>query len=70
MISKIKKTFKEGREYVKLGELTKADESFDMCIAQLAEATLRGVTEIEGSSVDLWKSRVWVAVEKAGLLPD
>jgi hypothetical protein len=70
MLSKIKKTFKEGREYVKLGELTKADESFDMCIAQLAEATLRGVTEIEGSSVDLWKSRVWVAVEKAGLLPD
>jgi|TARA_B110000977_G_C10982485_1_gene456695 hypothetical protein len=70
MISTIKKTFKEGREYVKLGELTKADESFDMCIAQLAEATLKGSKEIEGASVDLWKSRVWVAIEKAGLLPD
>ena len=53
MISTIKKTFKEGREYVKLGELTKADESFDMCIAQLAEATLKGSKEIEGASVSL-----------------
>lgn len=70
MISTIKKTFKEGREYVKLGDLAKADEKFDMCIAQLAEATLRDVKEIEGSPVDLWKSRCWVAVEKAGLLPD
>tara|TARA_R110000803_G_scaffold191928_2_gene254657 strand:+ start:890 stop:1102 length:213 start_codon:yes stop_codon:yes gene_type:complete len=70
MISTIKKMFKEGRDFVKAGNLEKADEKFDMCIAQLAEATLRGVTEIEGSSVDLWKSRCWVAIEKAGLLPD
>lgn len=70
MISTIKKMFKEGRDFAKAGNLEKADEKFDMCIAQLAEATLRGVTEIEGSSVDLWKSRVWVAIEKSGLLPD
>jgi hypothetical protein len=70
MISTIKKTFKEGRDFVKVGNLEKADEKFDTCIAQLAEATLRGVTEIEGAPVDLWKSRLWTAVEKAGLLPD
>ena len=70
MRSRIKETFREGEDYVKLGVLTKADESFDMCIAQLAEATIKGVTELEGSSIDQWKSRVWTAIEKAGLLPD
>jgi hypothetical protein len=70
MISTVKKLYDQGREFVKKNQLERADKCFDMCIAQLAEATLRGVTEIEGSSVDLWKSRVWVAIERSGLLPD
>jgi len=70
MISTIQKTFKEGKEFVRLGKLEKADESFDICIAQLAECTIRGITEVEGASTDLWKSRIWTKIELSGLLPD
>ena len=70
MISTINTTFKQGKEFVKNNEISKADECFDRCIAQLAECTVQGVEEIEGASVNLWKTRVWVAIEKAGLLPE
>jgi len=70
MISTIKNTFKQGKDFVKNNQLNKADECFDRCIAQLAECTVQGIEEIEGASVNLWKTRVWVAIEKAGLLPD
>jgi hypothetical protein len=39
-------------------------------IADLAELTEAGITEIEGVSVDLMKDRVWWVVEKIGLLPE
>ena len=70
MISNIKNTFKQGKDFVKNNQLNKADECFDRCIAQLAECTVQGIREVEGASVDLWKSRVWTAIEKAGLLPE
>ena len=70
MISTISNTFKQGKEFVKNNEISKADECFDRCIAQLAECTVQGIEEIEGAPVNLWKTRVWVAIEKAGLLPD
>ena len=38
-------------------------------IADLAELTEAGITEIEGISVDLYKDRVFWIVEKIGLLP-
>jgi hypothetical protein len=70
MMSTINKTYKEGKEFVKNNKISKADECFDRCIAQLAECTMQGIKEVEGASVNLWKTRVWVAIEKAGLLPD
>ena len=45
----------------------------DMCmelIEILGELTSRGVEHIEGLPMDTWKMRVWVIVEKAGLLPE
>tara|TARA_R110000824_G_scaffold6274_2_gene29046 strand:- start:521 stop:733 length:213 start_codon:yes stop_codon:yes gene_type:complete len=70
MISTVKKLYDQGREFVKKNQLERADECFDMCIAQLAECTLNNIEHVEGAPVDLWKTRTWVAIEKAGLLPD
>ena len=39
-------------------------------IADLAELTDAGITEIGGVSIDLYKDRVWWIVEKVGLLPE
>ena len=39
-------------------------------IAHLAQLTDRDITEIDGISIDMYKDRVWWAVEKIGLLPE
>ena len=39
-------------------------------IADLAEMTDKGIKEIEGVDIDLYKDRVWWVVEKIGLLPE
>ena len=66
----LKDKFKLGRKFLKEGSIPQADRMFDMCIVHLSKETLKGTKEIDGVSVNLWKTRVWTAVEKAGLLPD
>jgi hypothetical protein len=39
-------------------------------ITHLAKLTEKGITEVEGISVDLYKDRVWWVVENIGLLPE
>jgi len=39
-------------------------------IAHLTQLTDRGVTDIDGTSIDMYKDRVWWVVEKIGLLPE
>jgi hypothetical protein len=39
-------------------------------IAELAVLTVKGYTEINDTSIDLMKDRVWWIIEKAGLLPE
>lgn len=56
----------------KSGELSieEVDQITCELIAELAVLTERGITEINGASIDLYKDRVWWIVEKAGLLPE
>jgi len=39
-------------------------------IAELAVLTVKDYTEINGTSIDLYKNRVWYIIELAGLLPE
>lgn len=66
----IKDKFNLGRKYIRQGKITQGDRMFDLCLVQLSKATMDGSTHLEGVSLDLWKTRVWTAIEKAGLLPD
>lgn len=66
----LKDKFKMAKTYLKQQKLQEADRMLDMCIVHLSKETLKGTTEIDGVSVNLWKTRVWTAVEKAGLLPE
>ena len=56
----------------KAGELTTEQIDNLTCelIMELALLTENGITEINGTSIDLFKDRVWWIVEKAGLLPE
>jgi len=50
--------------------IEEVDQATCKLIAELAVLTLRGITEINGVSIDLYKDRVWWIIEKAGLLPE
>jgi len=56
----------------KSGELSieEVDQITCELIAELAVLTERGITEINGASIDLYKNRVWYIIELAGLLPE
>jgi hypothetical protein len=56
----------------KANQLTteEVDQITSKLIAELAVLTVNGITEINGTSIDLMKDRVWWIVEKAGLLPE
>ena len=60
------------KTHFKSGELSieEVDQITCELITELAILTERGITEINGTSIDLMKDRVWWIVEKAGLLPE
>jgi len=66
----LKDKFKTAKKYIKEGDIPSADVMLDLCIVHLSKETLNGLTEIDGVDINLCKTRVWTAVEKAGLLPD
>jgi len=66
----LKEKFKTAKKFIKEGDIKSADVMLDLCIVHLSKETLNDVTEIDGVDINLWKTRVWTAVEKAGLLPD
>jgi len=61
----LKKRFKAGEMSIE-----EVDQITCELIADLAILTEKNVTEIGGTSIDLYKDRVWWIVENAGLLPE
>jgi hypothetical protein len=60
------------KEKFKAGELSIEEIDVLTCelVAHLAEMTIRGITDINGTPIDLYKDRVFWIIEKAGLLPE
>ena len=67
----IEKKFLDLKTKFKAGKMSIEEVDHATCklIAELAVLTINGVTEINGTSIDLYKDRVFWIVEKAGLLP-
>jgi hypothetical protein len=61
----LNKKFKSGNYNV--DELEKKSS---MLIENLAELTLKGVTQIDNISMDMWKDRLWNLIENIGRLPE
>lgn len=64
----LKQKYKLARTYLKQGDIKTADQVLDLCLVVLSKETLKGSTQIEGVDINRWKTRVWVTIEKAGLL--
>ena len=64
----LKQKYKLVKTFLQAGDIKAADQVLDLCLVVLSKETLKGSTEIEGVDINRWKTRVWVTIEKAGLL--
>jgi hypothetical protein len=61
------------QQVLKSGDLELADKLLMELIWKLADYTMLGFKDadkIEGVKLEVWKERVWFAIQNAGLLPE
>lgn len=68
-VGKITNTWKQALQQIRSSQLNEAIETLDECLLILTLATEDNVEELDGVSVDLWKTRVWVKLEDLDAVP-
>jgi hypothetical protein len=68
-VGKITNTWKRALQQIHSSQLNEAIETLDECLLILTIATEDNVEELDGVSVDLWKTRVWVKLEDLDAVP-
>jgi hypothetical protein len=66
----IKNHWRKANEALKADEKEQAAEFLDRCLLVLAKATENNQKELAGVKLELWKERVWYALENNELLID
>jgi len=68
-VGKITNTWKRALQQIRSSQFNEAIETLDECLLILTLATEENVEELDGVSVDLWKTRVWVKLEDLDAVP-
>ena len=68
-VGKITNTWKKALQQIRSNQFNDAIETLDECLMILAMATEDNIEELDGVSVDLWKTRVWVKLEELDAVP-
>jgi hypothetical protein len=68
-VGKITNTWKKALQQIRSNQFNDAIETLDECLMILAMATEDNIEELDGVSVDLWKTRVWVKLEDLDAVP-
>ena len=68
-VGKITNTWKQALQQIRSNQFNEAIETLDECLLILTLATEDNVEELDGVSVDLWKTRVWVKLEDLDAVP-
>jgi len=68
-VGKITNTWKRALQQIRSNQFNDAIETLDECLLILTIATEDNVEELDGVSVDLWKTRVWVKLEDLDAVP-
>jgi archaellum component FlaC len=68
-VGKITNTWKKALQQIRSNQFNDAIETLDECLMILAMATEDNIEELDGVSVDLWKTRVWVKLEDLDVVP-
>ena len=68
-VGKITNTWKRALQQIRSNQFNDAIETLDECLLILTLATEDNTEELDGVSVDLWKTRVWVKLEDLDAVP-
>jgi hypothetical protein len=68
-VGKITNTWKRALQQIRSNQFNEAIETLDECLLILTLATEDNTEELDGVSVDLWKTRVWVKLEDLDAVP-
>jgi hypothetical protein len=68
-VGKITNTWKRALQQIRSNQFNEAIETLDECLMILALATEDNTEDLDGISVDLWKTRVWVKLEDLDAVP-
>ncbi len=68
-VGKITNTWKRALQQIRSNQFNEAIETLDECLLILTLATEGNIEELDGVSVDLWKTRVWVKLEDLDAVP-
>ena len=68
-VGKITNTWKRALQQIRSNQFNEAIETLDECLLILTLATESNIEELDGVSVDLWKTRVWVKLEDLDAIP-
>ena len=68
-VGKITNTWKRALQQIRSNQFNEAIETLDECLLILTLATEGNAEELDGVSVDLWKTRVWVKLEDLDAVP-
>jgi hypothetical protein len=68
-VGKITNTWKRALQHIRSNQFNEAIETLDECLLILTMATEDNTEELDGVSVDLWKTRVWVKLEDLDAVP-
>jgi len=68
-VGKITNTWKQALQQIRSNQFNEAIETLDECLLILTIATEDNTEELDGVSVDLWKTRVWVKLEDLDAVP-
>ena len=68
-VGKITNTWKQALQQINSNQFNEAIETLDKCLLILTLAAENDTMELDGISVDLWKTRVWVKLEELDAVP-
>lgn len=62
--------YKKAKKLAEEKNIEKALPMLETLLIHFADKSNRGITEVEGVKVDLWKDRIWQHIETMGCLPE
>jgi hypothetical protein len=68
-VGKITNTWKNALQQIHSKQINEAIETLDKCLLIVALAQENDYEKLDGISLDLWKTRVWVKLEELEAVP-